>query len=254
MGQLRAAKTQMVMLTATLPPAAEDRLFYRMGWPREQVAIYRARTHRPNVAYRVWRPEIEEGYDHQYQWIQMDEVIQFIQQRVQRAGRGRVIVYGSIVEYVRMMADQFGYDAFFSKQHDLDRILSRFRQTPGSVIMATNALGMGINIPDIRSVIHLGQPRTILDYAQESGRAGRDGFPSEAIIIQPEGEDIGYRHRPPWMQESEEERQRVERYMFPVDGPSGCRRVVLDEYLDGHVRQQCEGDESACDGCHGEWV
>ena len=67
MGQLRAAKTQMVMLTATLPPAAEKILFYRMGWPQDQVAIYRARTHRPNVAYRVWRPEIEDGYDHQYQ-------------------------------------------------------------------------------------------------------------------------------------------------------------------------------------------
>ena len=56
------------------------------------------------------------------------------------------------------------------------------------------------------------------------------------------------------MQESEEERQRVERYMFPVDGPSGCRRAVLDEYLDGYIRQQCESDESACDGCHGEWI
>ena len=55
------------------------------------------------------------------------------------------------------------------------------------------------------------------------------------------------------MQESAEERQRVERYMFPVDGRGGCRRVVLDEYLDGHVRQQCASDESACDGCHGEW-
>ena len=76
-----------------------------------------------------------------------------------------MIIYGSIVEHVRMMADQLGCDAFFSKQHDLDGILSRFRQTPGSVIVATNALGMGIDIPDIRSVIHLGQPRTILDYA-----------------------------------------------------------------------------------------
>ena len=192
MGQLRAAKTQMVMLTATLPPAMESTLYYRMGWPQDQVAMYRARTHRPNVAYRVWRPAIEDGYDHPYQWIQMDAVIQFIQHRVRQAGRGRVIIYGSIIEHVRMMADQLGCDAFFSQQHDLDGILARFRQTPGSVIVATNALGMGIDIPDIRSVIHLGQPRTVLDYAQESGRAGRDGLPSEAIIIQPEGAHIGY--------------------------------------------------------------
>ena len=69
MGDLRSAQTQMVMLTATLPPAVEPTLLYRMGWPREQVAIYRARTHRPNVAYQVWCPELEEGYDHLYQWI-----------------------------------------------------------------------------------------------------------------------------------------------------------------------------------------
>jgi hypothetical protein len=253
MGELRAAKTQMVMLTATLPPAAEPTLLYRMGWPREQVAIYRARTHRPNVAYRVWCPEVEAGYDHPSQWIQMDGVIQFIQERVQRAHPGRVIVYGSIVAHVRMMADQLGCDAYFSQQHDQDGMLARFRTTAGAVIVATNALGMGIDIPDIRSVIHLGQPRTILDYAQESGRAGRDGLPSEAIIIQPEGQRVGYQQRPAWMPESAEEQQRVQQYMLPLDAGGGCRRVILDEYLDGHVRPGCTDDESACDGCDRGW-
>ena len=57
------------MLTATLPLAVELTLLYRIGWPREQVEIYQARTHQPNVVYQVWCLELEEGYDHLYQWI-----------------------------------------------------------------------------------------------------------------------------------------------------------------------------------------
>ena len=51
------------------------------------------------------------------------------------------------------------------------------------VIAATNALGMGVDLPDIQVVIHAGQPQKLRDYSQESGRAGRDGHSSEAIIV-----------------------------------------------------------------------
>jgi hypothetical protein len=67
---------------------------------------------------------------------------------------------------------------------DKDAILDRFRQGEQQVIVATSALGMGIDIPDIRGIIHLGRPAR-LDHGQESGRAGRDGQPSEAIMIVP---------------------------------------------------------------------
>jgi superfamily II DNA helicase RecQ len=40
---------------------------------------------------------------------------------------------------------------------------------PSTVIAATSALGMGVDIPNIRSIIHIGTPRTLLDYTQESG-------------------------------------------------------------------------------------
>jgi len=158
---------------------------------------------------------------------------------------------------VKVMADILGCEAYYHGQLDKEGVLERFRQPGPGVIVATSALGMGIDIPDIRSIIHLGRPRTLLDYAQESGRAGRDGQASEAIIIQPEGVDTV----PPWMKDTPvAEQQRVDTYMS--DG--GCRRVVLDGYLDGvvdgyqrtHCRDRHPGvgvGEAQCDVCDPEW-
>jgi superfamily II DNA helicase RecQ len=46
---------------------------------------------------------------------------------------------------------------------------------------------MGVDIPNIHSIVHIGTPWTLLDYAQESGQAGWDSQQSEVIIIQPAG-------------------------------------------------------------------
>jgi superfamily II DNA helicase RecQ len=68
-------------------------------------------------------------------------------------------------------------------------MLAVFMAGKQRAIVATSALGMGVDIPDIRCIVHMDWPRTILDYAQESRRAGRDGLRSEAIIIGQEGEE-----------------------------------------------------------------
>lgn len=50
------------------------------------------------------------------------------------------------------------------------------------VVFATVAMGMGVDIPSIRHVIHVGPPRTVREYLQETGRAGRDGKQSTATL------------------------------------------------------------------------
>ncbi len=66
---------------------------------------------------------------------------------------------------------------------DRDRVQRRFLAGSLEVIVATIAFGMGVDKPNIRTVIHTGLPGSLEGYYQEIGRAGRDGLPSRAILL-----------------------------------------------------------------------
>jgi len=72
-----------------------------------------------------------------------------------------------------------------STDDDKTRLVEAFKSPTGNVrvMVTTVAFGMGVNIPDVDTVVHWGAPRSFLSYWQEVGRAGRSGNPAIALLV-----------------------------------------------------------------------
>lgn len=112
--------------------------------------ILQDRTSYPNVAYRVWR--VPGGL----MWFISESILVFIRQRIQQAGQDKVIIYTNTIRQVIELAQELECEAYYSQQIDKPSILQRFMQSQTQIITATSALGMGVDIPDIRCIIYVG--------------------------------------------------------------------------------------------------
>ena len=124
----------------------------------------------------------------------------------------------------------------------------RFRREDGVVIVATIAFGMGIDKPDVRFVAHLSLPKSLEAYYQETGRAGRDGLPSDAWMRYGLKDVVQQRRFVDESTADEEHKRLARRKLDALLGyceTTTCRRRVLLAYFDDDPGNDCGN----CDNC-----
>jgi superfamily II DNA helicase RecQ len=138
------------MLTATLLPSEEDELFRRMHFNREQVKIFRARTTRTNVAYQFIKTA---------KALKKKEaeavVLKAVRQKWRQYRSGKVVVYRNLVGKVKKLAEQLGCNAYYHDAVGKASMLADFIASKQRVIVATSALGIEVDIPNIQCIVHI---------------------------------------------------------------------------------------------------
>lgn len=235
---------QFLLLTATLPPRDMAVFAERVGIDLARTAVFRGSTVRPQLEYIVRRVRTAEE--------EMDQAVAYVGALMASLSDPQaplVIIFATSVARTVEIANRLACPAYHAKvgtPPEKAAILQGWINT-GGPIAATNALGLGLDVPNVRFVIHAGAPRDLRDYAQESGRCGRDGVRGACVLF------------------STQNKAAYDAPPGPRPGPAlwtmqdylqdtyGCRRVVLDAVLDSDIdRTGCAGNEVPCDLCQKE--
>lgn len=239
LGQLRQylPNVPFMALTATADAATQHDILERLQLHNPH--CHRSSFDRPNIRYVV-----------QEKYKPLKQVKDYVKKQKGAAG---IIYCGSRkkTEEIAESLQQSGIKAapYHARlEHQLkESTLRQFLRDDIDVVVATIAFGMGINKPNIRYVVHFDIPRSIESYYQETGRAGRDGLPAEAVMLF-DPRDAQWIQR--MIDEQDNEHRRlVEKQKFSamqaMAEAQTCRRLVLLNYFNEFTDKECGN----CDLC-----
>ncbi|HEY2102477.1 MAG TPA: DNA helicase RecQ [Chthoniobacterales bacterium] len=224
----------IIALTATATERVRDDIVKHLKL--RDPSCYVASFNRPNLTYRV------ETKSSAY-----PQLLNFIRNRPHESG----IVYCASRKTAETLASKLTADGVTAKPYHAGleadqrtRNQEAFLRDDVRVITATIAFGMGINKPNVRFIIHYDLPKNIEGYYQETGRAGRDGLPSECLLLFSAG-DVAKQIR--FIEEKPEREQSVARAqlreMLGYAETRQCRRAALLKYFGE------DWPDVSCDSC-----
>ncbi len=239
LGQLRQRlpNVPFIALTATADDTTRLDIVRLLGLQDPLIQI--SSFDRPNIRYMLME-----------KFKPLDQLMRYVQEQ---RGKSGIIYCNSRAKVedtaARLQSKGISAGAYHAGlEHDVRAdVQEKFQRDDLQIVVATVAFGMGINKPNVRFVAHFDIPRNIESYYQETGRAGRDGLPAEAMLFY-DPADMA------WLRKCLEEKpqgqlQDIERHKLNAMGAFAeaqtCRRLVLLNYF-GEGRQQPCGN---CDVC-----
>ena len=227
----------VMALTATATGRVREDILKQLKLRDAQ--CYVASFDRPNLTYRVVAKS--SAYE---------QLCDFVRTRRDECG----IVYCASRKTAESLAGKLSEEGISAKPYHAglesgqrSKNQEMFLRDDVRVVTATIAFGMGINKPNVRYVVHYDLPKNLESYYQETGRAGRDGLPSDCVLLF-SAADVVKQTR--FIEEKNEKEQRIAheqlRQMVHYAETRECRRTMLLRYFgEERPNESCSG----CDNC-----
>jgi ATP-dependent DNA helicase RecQ len=194
---------------------------------------------RPNIRYSILEKHKP-----------IEQLLRFLEHRRGQAG----IVYALSRKRVEEIANKLCMKGILAAPYhaglaaaERDSVQEDFLRDELQVVVATVAFGMGIDKPNVRFVVHYDLPKHIEGYYQETGRAGRDGLPADALLLFGAQDIVTARRLIDTNNNAEQQRIEIHKLnaMVGLAESVTCRRRVLLNYFGERLQQDCGN----CDVC-----